>query len=162
MTTEQGGVAVFYTGWAAYQNLICRALAPLTAEQLALRVAPGVRSIGEIATHMVGARARWFHTALGEGGDDIAALQGWDRPGQPTRTAAELVEGLQITGRIIQAALAGYTPADLLGIVSGERGGQPYSFTRQYVVWHVIEHDLHHGGELSLTLGAHGLAAPDL
>ena len=26
----------------------------------------------------------------------------------------------------------------------------------------VIEHDIHHGGELSLTLGAHGVNAPDL
>jgi uncharacterized damage-inducible protein DinB len=30
------------------------------------------------------------------------------------------------------------------------------------VVWHLIEHDLHHGGELSLTLGMHGVAAPDI
>jgi uncharacterized damage-inducible protein DinB len=27
------------------------------------------------------------------------------------------------------------------------------------VVWHVLEHDLHHGGELSLTLGLHGIPA---
>jgi hypothetical protein len=26
----------------------------------------------------------------------------------------------------------------------------------------VIEHDLHHGGEISLTLGNHGLASLDL
>jgi len=30
------------------------------------------------------------------------------------------------------------------------------------VIWHLIEHDLHHGGEIALTLGLHGLAAPDL
>jgi hypothetical protein len=30
------------------------------------------------------------------------------------------------------------------------------------VVWHLIEHDLHHGGEVSLILGMHGLGAPDL
>jgi uncharacterized damage-inducible protein DinB len=162
MTTEPGGVAAFYTGWTAHQDLITGALAPLTAEQLGLRVAPEVRTIGEIATHMIGARARWFHGALGQGGDDLAALQGWDRPGQPTRTAAELVEGLRITGRVIQAALASYTAADLMGTVTEEYGGQTYTFTRQYVVWHVIEHDIHHGGEISLTLGAHGLAAPDL
>src|SRR5438105_1590813 len=33
------------------------------------------------------------------------------------------------------------------------------NFTRAGVVWHVMEHDLHHGGELSLTLGMHGLPA---
>jgi uncharacterized damage-inducible protein DinB len=31
--------------------------------------------------------------------------------------------------------------------------------SRAWVVWHVMEHDLHHGGELSLTLGLHGLSA---
>ena len=30
------------------------------------------------------------------------------------------------------------------------------------IIWHVLEYDLHHGGELSLSLGMHGLAAPDL
>ncbi|HEX4716084.1 MAG TPA: DinB family protein [Ktedonobacteraceae bacterium] len=29
--------------------------------------------------------------------------------------------------------------------------------TRQWIIWHVIEHDLHHGGEISLILGTHGL-----
>jgi hypothetical protein len=27
-------------------------------------------------------------------------------------------------------------------------------------VWHVLEHDLIHGGEVSLTLGMYGLATP--
>jgi len=27
------------------------------------------------------------------------------------------------------------------------------------VVWHVLEHDLHHGGEISLMLGLHRLQA---
>jgi hypothetical protein len=27
------------------------------------------------------------------------------------------------------------------------------------MIWHLIEHDLHHGGELSFTLGMHRLTA---
>jgi uncharacterized damage-inducible protein DinB len=34
--------------------------------------------------------------------------------------------------------------------------------TRGWIIWHVVEHDLHHGGELSLTLGMHGVPALDL
>jgi hypothetical protein len=30
------------------------------------------------------------------------------------------------------------------------------------IIWHVIEHDRHHGGELSFSLGMHGLAALDI
>lgn len=54
------------------------------------------------------------------------------------------------------------TPEDMDYIFRGERWGQPYALSRQWVTWHVIEHDLHHGGELSFSLGANGLAAPDL
>ena len=31
--------------------------------------------------------------------------------------------------------------------------------SRAWMVWHVLEHDLHHGGEISLTLGMHGIDA---
>ncbi len=30
-------------------------------------------------------------------------------------------------------------------------------FRRGWVVWHTLEHDLHHGGEISQILGSHGL-----
>jgi uncharacterized damage-inducible protein DinB len=40
--------------------------------------------------------------------------------------------------------------------------GKIVDLSRAWVVWHVLEHDLHHGGELSLTLGMHGLQAPDI
>ena len=36
------------------------------------------------------------------------------------------------------------------------------SFTRQWLIWSIIKHDLHHGGEVSFTLGTHHLEAPDL
>ena len=40
--------------------LIVKALGALSEEQLALRAAPPMRSAGQIARHMVGARAAWF------------------------------------------------------------------------------------------------------
>jgi uncharacterized damage-inducible protein DinB len=36
------------------------------------------------------------------------------------------------------------------------------SYTRQWIIWHVLEHDLYHGGELSFALGAQGLPGIDL
>ncbi len=37
-----------------------------------------------------------------------------------------------------------------------------YYVSRSWIIYHVLEHDLHHGGEVSLTLGIHGLAAIDI
>jgi uncharacterized damage-inducible protein DinB len=155
-------LSVFYKGWNDYQDLLTKALAPLSPEQLTLRAGPNLRSIGEIATHMIGARARWFHNLMGEGGDDFAAMAAWDRPGMAVRTAAELVRGLENTWQVMQEALARWTPAEWEQTYEEEDSGERYSFTRQWVIWHLIEHDLHHGGEISLTLGMHGLTAPDL
>jgi len=162
MAEQQTNLLSFYKGWAAYQALLIKAIAPLSSEQLALRVAPHLRSMGEDIAHIIGTRVGWFHMLMGEGGAEIAPWDKWDEPGAPPRSAAELISGLETTWQMIHTALVRWTPADLDYVFAGVRNEKPYSFTRQWIIWHVIEHDLHHGGEVSLTLGTHHLEAPDL
>ena len=167
MTENHIPLATFYKGWDVYQQHLVNALAPLSPDQLALRAAPHLRSIGMIATHIIAVRVRWFHNLMGEGSSNLAPIATWDRSDEPSRTSAELVSGLETTWQMIQDALARWTPADLEQLFQdwypGEeyRGDEPW-LTRQWIIWHVIEHDLHHGGELSFALGIHGLAAIDL
>jgi uncharacterized damage-inducible protein DinB len=40
--------------------------------------------------------------------------------------------------------------------------GERPSRSRQWIVWHLVEHDVHHGGEISFSLGMHGVAGLDL
>jgi uncharacterized damage-inducible protein DinB len=162
MTEHNSTLDTIYKNWAAYQALIVKALEPLSEEQLALRVAPHMRSAGQIARHMVGARVAWFYRVMGEGDDEIAALAAWNRRATPEHSAAELVAGLETTGRLIHDSLARWTTADMEHVFRGVHNGEEYADVRQWIIWHLIEHDLHHGGEFSLTLGMHGLAAPDL
>ena len=162
MAEQNSTLDTIYQNWAAYQALIVKALGPLSEEQLALRAAPHVRSAGQIARHMVGARAAWFYRVMGEGGDEIAALAEWNRLDAPEYSAAELIAGLETTGRLIHDCLARWTTADMEHVFKGVYKGEEYADVRQWIIWHLIEHDLHHGGELSLTLGMHRLAAPDL
>ena len=117
---------------------------------------------------MIATRARWLYLDLKEGGTELDDLMGWDgwTPDaswieSPVHTAAELVVGLEATWQVIQAALERWTGADLEEILPPTFPGEE-SFTRQFVIWHLIEHDLHHGGELSFVLGMHGLRAPQL
>jgi uncharacterized damage-inducible protein DinB len=79
----------------------------------------------------------------------------------PARTAPELVSGLEMTWQVLQEALDRWSVADLEEIFPPSFPGEE-SFTRQFVLWHLIEHDLHHGGELSFVLGMHGLKGIDL
>lgn len=152
-----------YKGWDVYQQHLVHALTPLSPEQLALRAAPHLRSVGVIATHIIGARARWLYHLLKEGDENLASLGEWDRPGQPARSAAELVSGLQASWQVLQDALQRWTISDLEEVFHDtDENGEDETFTRQWVIWHLIEHDLHHGGELSFALGMHGVAAIDL
>ena len=162
MTEDRISPATVYKGWDVYQQHLTKAIAPLSAEQLALRAAPNLRSIGMIATHIIAVRVRWFHNLMGEGSAEIAPIGRWDRSGEPERSAAELVSGLETTWQVIQDALARWALADLEYIFQDTYQGEEYSLSRQWITWHVIEHDLHHGGELSFSLGMHGLAAVDI
>lgn len=162
MTENQTSLAALYKGWDVYQQQLVKTIAPLSTEQLALRVTPQLRSIGMNAAHIIGARVRWFHRLMGEGGVDIHLLGNWDRPEAPARGASELIEGLETSWQLVQDSLARWTLADLDYLFEGTYEGEEYSLTRQWIIWHVIEHDLHHGGEISLTLGAHGLEGFDL
>src|SRR5947209_4669960 len=155
MTEQPFVLAPLYKGWDVYQGHLVKTLAPLSPEQLGLRAAPNLRSIGVIARHIIGARANWCYYVLQEGGDQIFSFCEWDQSDQPAQSADELVSGLETTWKVIEDALARWTTADLdepLRYVDEETGEEEV-FTRQWVIWHLIEHDLHHGGELSFSLG---------
>ncbi|MFI5272145.1 MAG: DinB family protein [Ktedonobacterales bacterium] len=163
MQTGDTTLTAFARQWEQYQDKLIAALAPLTAEQLDQRPAPGLRSVGEIATHIIGARARWMHEFWPDGGgEQLTVFTGWDRPGTSVRTASDLVDGLTRTWQPLRASLEQLTDAQLSEEFANTEDDDPPNYTRRWIIWHLIEHDLHHGGELSYVLGMHGLAAPDL
>ena len=158
------GVMAFYRGWDTYQDTLIKPIAPLTSEHLALRAAPQLRSVGENCVHIIGARARWCHMVLGIGDQAFAEFGQWDDRDAPSRSGAELAGGLRDSWKMLQAALESWTPADLEQTFpnTDREPGEPEVFTLQWIIWHLIEHDVHHGGEISQILGAHGLAGLDL
>jgi uncharacterized damage-inducible protein DinB len=119
-----------------------------------------------IAQHMIGSRVWWFQVWMGEGNLDLAPLAHWDpqdKEEQFTLSATELVAGLESTWQMIADALARWTAADLghmfpypASLSEEERRIFP-ELTRQWIIWHVLEHEIHHGGELSLALGNYQL-----
>jgi hypothetical protein len=109
----------------------------------------------------------------------------------PFHPAAELVTGLEKTWQMIEQTLARLTPADLFEVFPPpdeaervrhaklvEPALQPFAQmwldaaalsgevrparSRQWIIWHVLEHDIHHGSEISTILGVHGLPAVEL
>jgi hypothetical protein len=107
-------------------------------------------------------RARWFQEVFGASGETLTALSAWDLPNQPVHTASELVEGLRATWQTIETTLAVWVPTDMTYVYEGIHEGKPYKIIRGWVTWHVIEHDIHQGGELFFSLGIHGLPGPEM
>ena len=83
----------------------------------------------------------------------------WDVTGAPVRTPTEMVQALDRTWQLMADCLARWSPADMHQTFPDDGDGTPVEVSRAWVVWHVLEHDLHHGGEVSLTLGIHGIQA---
>jgi uncharacterized damage-inducible protein DinB len=148
----------FYEGWEEYQRLLVGAVAPLADADLPRTIAADLRPIGMLATHIVRTRAAWLHDVLGEGGPAVAAIAAWDDDAGDAPPAAEIVRGLEVTFAAWKACLQRWTPRDLAALFHDG----PDEVTRGWVMWHVLEHDLHHGGELSYSLGALGLAGLNL
>lgn len=162
MTENQLVLFPFYAGWEVYQQRLIEAIAPLTAEQLALRPAPHQWSVGTLAAHIISARVGWFHLRMGEGSVDLAPMYTWDEDGEPPRSATELVAGLEATWQMIHDSLSRWTVDDLEQVFPHPSRSDWPARSRRYIIWHVLEHDIHHGGELSSVLGSHGLAAVNL
>jgi uncharacterized damage-inducible protein DinB len=109
----------------------------------------------------------------------------------PLHPAAELVAGLEKTWQMIEQALARLTPADLFEDIppldqaervrhaqqvepalqpfaqmwvaaAAQSGAVRPAMSRQQVIWGVLEHDIHHGSEVSTTLGVYGLPVVEL
>jgi uncharacterized damage-inducible protein DinB len=152
VTEQPCSLFTLFAGWESSQRRLVTALAPLTLEQLALRGSPHHWSVGRITAHIITARVWWFFSRMGEGSTDLAPLECWDGARQPVRPASELVTGLESTWQMMARALSGWTPADLPHIFPA-RPDDPFERTRQWIIWHTAEHDIHHGGELCYALG---------
>lgn len=159
-------LATFYKGWDKHNELVERAISGLSADQLSMQAAPHLWSVRTLASHIVSTRVWWFHEWMGEGGSEMARFIDYDEGEDSAgRSSSDLVDALRSTWSMVAASLSSWTEADLVAEFqrperNAERG-RPWR-TRQYIVWHVAEHDVSHGGEISLTLGMHGLPGLDL
>jgi uncharacterized damage-inducible protein DinB len=162
MQQHQTTLDVIYENWRKYNAILRIAIAPLTDEQLKLQPAPRMWPLAQIVQHIISVRADWFSGTLQDNDELMDAYMMWGQRDSPSRTAAELIRGLDETWAFIESRLQRWTPEECTTTFPDEWDGQTYDVSRSWVISHVLEHDLHHGGELSLILGMNGLPGPDI
>jgi uncharacterized damage-inducible protein DinB len=158
----------FYDGWATYNECIVEVVRELSDVQLQIRLTPSLWPIWATIGHTAGARVYWLCGVLGEPGVETTPFRdplsgvGWEDDLDTPRRADELVRALDTTWAIVDGCLDRWTSAMLEDtfVRRSERGMEVH--TRQSVLMRLISHDAYHSGELSQTLGIHGLPQIDL
>lgn len=126
-----------FESWQDYQEALKRAIAPLTDAQLQRRLIPGLRTPGEIAEHIVFGRALHLHRTLGEKAAELMPLIRWEDDEDPPHTAAEIVQGLELTWQFIIEYLMRGSPTDALPVEE---------VPSLQTIWGLLDHDLPHAG----------------
>jgi uncharacterized damage-inducible protein DinB len=149
---------LIYENWAGYNKRLVDCIAPLADDKLSLQPAPGMWPLGQIIQHIISVRAGWFSGTLQEPDRSMDEYILWGQRDSPDRSVAELVRGLNDTWAFIESRLQRWTPADGAETFPDEGpDGKVYQVPRGWVIYHVLEHDIHHGSEISLILGMNGL-----
>lgn len=166
-------LAQVFDGWNGYQTSLLHAVAPLTATQLSWRPAPDRRSVGEVIRHIGLGRITWFSRCGAPGWEEAAlGVPHWHTDGDGSRHPLEesvpcddasiLSEWLAQSWKPLQRMLNEWTVDDLSQNYAHRFRGTDYTVSRQWTVWRIMSHDVHHGGQLAMMLSIQGIDAFEL
>jgi uncharacterized damage-inducible protein DinB len=156
-----------YDMWPQYNRRLREVIGAMTSEQLAIRPAPDLWPIWAIVGHTAAARVYWLCEVVGEPGAETTPFQdaangGWEDDLDHPRSADELVGALDSTFAIVEACLDRWSPPMLADPIRREYAGSTQVHARGSILQRLFSHDAYHCGELSQTLGLHGLTQIDL
>jgi uncharacterized damage-inducible protein DinB len=166
-TVSASTIRSFYGMWPQYNRRLREVIAAMTTEQLAVKPGPERWPIWATVGHTAGTRVYWLCDIVGEPGAEstpfgAGAGEGWEDDLDHPRTAEELAEALDSTWRIIDGVLDRWTPDQLAETVDRNYMGHQQVHTRASILQRLLTHEAYHCGELSQTLGIHGLPQIDL
>ncbi|MGH2796551.1 MAG: DinB family protein [Thermoleophilaceae bacterium] len=157
-----------YDMWPQYNQRLRDVVATMTDEQLAIWPSPDRLPIWATVGHTAAMRVYWLCEIVGEPRaettpffTDGATLDWADDLDHP-RTADELAEALDSTFGLIEGCLDRWTPEMLADPIERDYNGTLQVHTRSSILQRLFSHEAYHCGELSQTLGIHGLPQIDL
>lgn len=141
--------------WGEVRKGLFRALDRLTDEQLDFTPREGMWSLGTVARHIANTEEGWFRYAA------TRELDEW--PGEYSAADYPTVDSIKALLTEIHGGTEAYLR--MVDVVDLDRVLEmPWGekLTLRQVIWHVLEHEIHHRGEIYLMLGLMGMQAPDV
>jgi uncharacterized damage-inducible protein DinB len=146
--------AELFSHWKEIRQGLYAALDLLTDEQLGFVPREGLWSLRTVALHIATAEEGWFrYVVTGE-------LDEWpevDESHYPT--VASIKALLTQVHRRTEDYLQTLDVTDLDLVITTFWGAK---VPLLWIIWHVLEHEVHHRGEIYLMLGLMGMEAPDV
>ena len=119
-----------------------------TDDELTYVAYSGGMTVGRIALHIADAKDGWFHRIFTQERQDWPENYTLENYSSKAAIATLLTA---VHTRIFER-LEGLSDADLDSQVDSPWG----TFSLRFILWHILEHEIHHRGELSLILGLLG------
>jgi uncharacterized damage-inducible protein DinB len=119
-----------------------------------------MRSVGELALHIADGRVDWFRRI--DAPTSLELRTEVDTRKVAPASAQELVAWLEKTWVMVGATLAKWTVDDLAATYNHPYQGKVYAVSRQWTIWRILAHDIHHGGQLSELLAMQGVVPLEL
>ena len=157
----------FYDHWPQYNRRMTEVITAMNDAELAIRPSPERWPIWATVGHTAAARVYWLCGILREPGSETTPWpqpngEGWEDDLEQPRSAEELTGALDTSWAIVDGVLERWTP-DMLGDeIERDYGGVRRRHSRSSILQRLLTHDAYHCGELSQTLGIHGLPQIDL
>jgi uncharacterized damage-inducible protein DinB len=157
----------FYDRWPQYNRRLTEVIGSMSDEHLAIRPSSDRDPIWATVGHTAAARTYWLCGVVAEPGADSTPWSdpngdGWEDDLDHPRTATELVWALDSTWAVVEHVLDAWTPDILDDVIERHYGGATQLHTRSSILQRLLTHEAYHCGELSQTLGIHGLPQIDL
>ncbi len=149
MTADQ-----LFSHWSEVRVGLLLALDQLTDEQLSFVPREGLWSLRTVALHIATAEEGWFrYIATGE-------LDQWPEVDDTDYATVASIKALltQVHSRT-EAYLQTLHATDLDRVITTFWGAK---VSLRWIIWHVLEHEVSHRGEIYLMLGLMGMEAPDV
>ncbi len=158
----------FYDRWPQYNRRLTEIVGAMSDEQLAIRPSREGSPVWATVGHTAGVRVYWLCGVVGEPGAETTPFNdplsgiGWEDDLDQPRSTGELVEALDTTWAIVDRLLDRWTPEMLDESVERSYGDERQVHSRASILQRLLTHEAYHCGELSQTLGIHGLPQIDL
>jgi uncharacterized damage-inducible protein DinB len=145
--------ADLYPYWRQARRDLVSALSQLNDEQLDYSPRQGMRTIGDVARHIIDAEAGWVNLVV------LQKDEPW--PQYPQERLPTVQSILHEMERVHAVTIGLLQERDVRWLdETREQGG--HDFALRWVFWHILDHEIHHRGEIFLMLGMLGVEVPDI